>query len=132
MYTVRREQPQIGKNSVLTDKPQRALLLLPQGDIFLCEKALRILKGQFLIQGTGRLIVIAVRLFDHFQNGAPGGRNRGCTLPDKDSLRAQSFGCEIIRAGGALLDVDRNHVLAIHLPLFAQQNMRSNHKCKEK
>ena len=32
------EQSQIGKNSVLTDKPQRALLLLPQGDIWLCGK----------------------------------------------------------------------------------------------
>ena len=71
MYTVRREQPQIGKNSVLTDKPQRALLLLPQGDIFLCEKALRILKGQFLIQGTGRLIVIAVHLLIIFKMALP-------------------------------------------------------------
>ena len=60
------EQAQVGKDPVLTDEAQGTFLLLSQRYVFLREEALRILKGQFLIQGTGRLIVIAVRLLDHF------------------------------------------------------------------
>ena len=115
------KQAQVGKDPVLTDKPQCALLLLPKRDMLLREKPLRILKGQFLIQGPGRLILIAVRLLDHFQNGAPGDRDGRRPLPDKDPLRAESLGRKVVGTGGALLDADRNNVLSVYLPLLAQQ-----------